>query len=152
MLRTRGLSAIVIVAPLLIALALGTWALAILLAVVAAIAAGEAFRLLQGGGLPVARAVRDGRSRSRSCSRRSGGRVGDKGLLLVAIGTVLAGIGAFSFQDPRDGLLAWIATVFGAVYVGLIAFVLHVAGDGARGPGRRPARVARARSAAGCCS
>src|SRR5215207_1991847 len=74
MLRTRGLSAIVIVAPLLIAIALGTWALTILVAVV-------------------------------------------------------AGIGAFAFTDPRDGLLAWVATVFGAVYVGLIAFVLHVAGN-----------------------
>ena len=52
MLRTRGLSAIVIVAPLLIAIALGTWALTILLAVVAAIAAGEAFRLLKAAGFP----------------------------------------------------------------------------------------------------
>ena len=52
---------------------------------------------------------------------------GEKGLLLVAVGVVLAGIGAFGRQDPRDGLVAWVATVFGAVYVGLIGFVLHLA-------------------------
>jgi phosphatidate cytidylyltransferase len=55
---------------------------------------------------------------------------GDKGILLVAVGVVLAGVGAFSRQDPRDGLVAWIATIFGAVYVGMIAFVLHVASTG----------------------
>jgi len=42
---------------------------------------------------------------------------------------VLAGVGAFSRIDPRDGLVAWFATVFGALYVGLIGFVITV-GDG----------------------
>jgi phosphatidate cytidylyltransferase len=54
---------------------------------------------------------------------------GDKGILLVAIGAVLAGVGAFARLDPRDGLVTWITTVFGAIYVGLIAFVLQVAND-----------------------
>jgi phosphatidate cytidylyltransferase len=56
---------------------------------------------------------------------------GDKGVLLIGVGVVLAGVGAFSRTDPRDGVVAWLATVFGAVYVGLIGFVLHV---GATGP------------------
>jgi phosphatidate cytidylyltransferase len=47
--------------------------------------------------------------------------------MLVALGVVLAGVGSFSRQDPRDGMVAWIATVFGAIYVGLIGFVLQVA-------------------------
>jgi phosphatidate cytidylyltransferase len=64
--------------------------------------------------------------------------VGDKGILLVAVGTVLAGVGAFSRQDPRDGLVAWFATVFGAVYVGLIAFVLQVASTGPAIPAGAP--------------
>jgi phosphatidate cytidylyltransferase len=57
--------------------------------------------------------------------------VGDKGALLIAIGVVLAGVGAFARTDPRDGLVAWFATVFGAVYVGLIGFVIAV---GTMGP------------------
>ncbi len=137
MLRTRGLSAIVIVLPLLIALALGTWALAILLAVVAAIAAGEAFRLLKAAGFPSLALF--GTVLAVAFVAEAYWRpVGDKGLLLVAVGVVLAGIGAFAFKDPRDGLLAWVATVFGAVYVGLIAFVLHVAGTAPAIPAGAP--------------
>jgi phosphatidate cytidylyltransferase len=56
---------------------------------------------------------------------------GDKGILLVAVGIVLAGVGAFTRTDPRDGLVAWFATVFGAIYVGLIGLILVV---GATGP------------------
>jgi phosphatidate cytidylyltransferase len=52
---------------------------------------------------------------------------GDKGALLVAVGIVLAGVGAFARPDPRDGLVAWFATVFGALYVGLLGFILHLA-------------------------
>ena len=48
---------------------------------------------------------------------------------------VLAGIGAFAREDPRDGVVAWVATVFGAVYVGLIAFVLHLAAAAPAVPG-----------------
>jgi phosphatidate cytidylyltransferase len=32
--------------------------------------------------------------------------------------------------DPRDGLVVWFTTVFGALYVGLISFVLQVANTG----------------------
>ena len=56
--------------------------------------------------------------------------VGDKGVLLVAVGTVLAGVGAMARLDPRDGLVVWFTTVFGALYVGLISFVLQVANTG----------------------
>ena len=138
MLRTRALSAIVIVPPLLIALALGTWALAILLAVVAAIAAGEAFRLLKAAGYPSLALF--GTVLAVAFVLEAFWRpVGDKGLLLVAIGTVLAGIGAFSSHGPaRRPARAWIATVFGAVYVGLIAFVLHVAGGAPAVPAGAP--------------
>ena len=50
MLRTRALSAVVIVLPLLIALAIGTPALAVFLAIVVALGAWEAFRLLRMAG------------------------------------------------------------------------------------------------------
>ena len=45
--------------------------------------------------------------------------IDSSGLLLVAIGTILAAVGAFSKRDPRDGLPTWFATVFGALYAGL---------------------------------
>jgi phosphatidate cytidylyltransferase len=128
MLRTRALSALVLVPPLLIALALGTVALTVVLVVVAAIAAWEAFRLLKAAGFPSLAVF--GTVLAVAFVLEAAWRpLGDKGLLLVAVGAVLAGIGAFARQDPRDGLLAWIGTVFGAVYVGLIAYVLHVAGS-----------------------
>ena len=48
-------------------------------------------------------------------------------------------------SSPREGLAAWVATVFGGVYVGMLGFVVRL-GHGAPGdPGRCPAR---ARSAA----
>lgn len=52
MLRTRALSALVLVPPLLIALLIGVPALAVLLAVVAALGGIEAFRLLRMAGYP----------------------------------------------------------------------------------------------------
>ena len=60
------------------------------------------------------------------------------GAILAAIGIVLAAAGAFTRTDPRDGLNAWIGTVFGALYVGLLAFVVRL---GARP--RRPCRRER---------
>ncbi len=128
MLRTRALSALILVPPLIIALLIGVPALTVVLAIVAGLGGIETFRLLRTAGYPsmslfgtilavaivLEAAVHPG---------------GDKGILLVGIGAVLAGIGAFARLDPRDGLVTWVTTVFGAVYVGLIAFVLQVAND-----------------------
>ncbi|HKF85682.1 MAG TPA: phosphatidate cytidylyltransferase [Candidatus Limnocylindrales bacterium] len=137
MLRTRAISALVLVPPLLIALALGTAALTVVLVIVAALGASEAFRLLKGAGfssLPVF-----GTALAVAFVLEAYWRpFGDTGLLLVAIGTVLAGIGAFARLDPRDGLLAWVGTVFGAVYVGLISNVLHVAATAPAVPAAAP--------------
>jgi len=48
------------------------------------------------------------------------------GLILVAIGTILAAVGSFAKRDPRDGLPTWFATVFGALYVSLLGFVVRL--------------------------
>jgi phosphatidate cytidylyltransferase len=48
------------------------------------------------------------------------------GLILVAVGTILAAVGAFAKRDPRDGLPTWFATVFGALYVSLLGFVVRL--------------------------
>ncbi len=126
MLRTRTLTALVLVPPLIVALLIGVPAVAAVLGVAAFLGSLEVFRLLRAAGYPsqswfgavlavaivLEAAVRPG---------------GDKGILLVGVGTILAGIGAFGRPDPRDGMVAWIATVFGALYVGLLSFVLYVA-------------------------
>jgi phosphatidate cytidylyltransferase len=137
MLRTRALSAVVIVLPLFIALAIGMPALALLLAVVAAIGAWEAYRLLKGAGYPSLHLF--GTALAVAIVLEAAWRPGgDKGILLVAVGVVLAGVGAFGRQDPRDGLVTWIATVFGAVYVGLIGFVLQLAATAPAVPAGAP--------------
>lgn len=127
--KTRALSALVLVPVLLIALLIGLPAITAVLVVVVALGAWEVFRLLKMAGyqsLPLF-----GTALAIAFVLEAAFQpVGDKGILLVAIGVVLAGVGAFSRQDPRDGLVAWFATVFGAIYVGLIAFVLHVASTG----------------------
>jgi phosphatidate cytidylyltransferase len=129
MLRTRALSAVVIVLPLLVALALGTMALTVVLVVVAAIGAWEAFRLLRMAGYPSLRVF--GTVLAVALVLEAAWEPGgDKASLLIGAGAVLAAVGAFARTDPRDGLSAWMATVFGAVYVGLIAFVLAVAANG----------------------
>ena len=137
MLRTRALSAVVIVLPLLVALVIGMPALALLLAVVAALGAWEVYRLLKGAGYPSLHLF--GTALAVAIVLEAAWRpVGDKGILLVAIGIVLAGVGAFGRQDPRDGLVTWVATVFGALYVGLIGFVLQVAATAPAVPAGAP--------------
>ncbi len=126
MLRTRALASLFLVPPLVIALVIGLPAITVVLVLVAILGGLEVFRLLKAAGFPslslfgTALAV----ALVLEAAIAPGG---EKAVLLVAVGTVLAGIGAFGRPDPRDGLVAWVATVFGALYVGLIAFVLHLA-------------------------
>ena len=140
MLKTRALSALVLVPVLLVALWIGPVAIGVVLALVAALAGFEVFRLLRGAGyasLPLFGTALAVMFVLEALVRP----VGDKGLLLVALGVVLAGVGAFSRQDPRDGLVAWFATVFGAIYVGLIGVILHVAFLGPAVPAGAPLEV-----------
>ncbi|MGO9179565.1 MAG: phosphatidate cytidylyltransferase [Candidatus Limnocylindrales bacterium] len=50
------------------------------------------------------------------------GRETEPLLALPAVGILLAGAAALRLQDPHAGLAAWVATVFGAAYVGLLGF------------------------------
>jgi phosphatidate cytidylyltransferase len=125
-LRTRALSALVLVPVLLVALALGVQALTVVLAVAAGLGAVELFRLLRTAGY-TSMAMFGTVLAVAVVLEASAHPAGDKGLVLVGTGTVLAGTGVLVRPDPRDGLVAWITTVFGALYVGLIGFVLLVA-------------------------
>ena len=134
MLRTRALSALLLVPPLALALIIGVPAIAAVLVLVALLGGLEVFRLLKAAGYPSMALF--GTALAVAMVLEAAFRpAGEKGVLLVAVGAVLAGVGAIGRQDPRDGLVAWFATVFGALYVGLIAFVLHVANTGPAIPG-----------------
>ena len=56
--------------------------------------------------------------------------VSGSGPLLIGVGIVLVAVAAFSKVDPREGLTTWMATVYGALYVSLLSFVLRL-GDAA---------------------
>lgn len=137
MLKTRALSALVLVPVLLIALVIGMPAITVVLAVVAALGGWEAFRLLKGAGYQ-SLALFGTALAVAFVLEAAIQPVGDKGILLVAVGAVLAGVGSFTRKDPRDGLVTWFATIFGAVYVGLISFVLQVASTGPAIPAGAP--------------
>ena len=129
MLKTRALSAVVLVPVLLVALWIGLPAIAAVLVLVAALGGIEVFRLLKAAGYPSLHLF--GTALAIAFVLEAAIRpTGDAGMLLVGVGVVLAGVGAFSRIDPRDGLVAWFATVFGAIYVGLIGFILLVASMG----------------------
>ncbi|WP_446909759.1 hypothetical protein, partial [Klebsiella pneumoniae] len=53
-------------------------------------------------------------------------RLAGGSLVLASVGIVLVGVGAFGRQDARDGLATWVATVFGALYVSALAFVVRL--------------------------
>jgi CDP-diglyceride synthetase len=135
MLRQRALSALILVPPLLIVLVLGGPWIVALIAIATGLAAIEVFRLLAAAGYPsvpilgVALAVGvvlDGAVSS---------ELDGSGLILIAIGTILAAVGAFAKKDPREGLPTWFATVFGALYVSLLGFIVRL---GAAGPEPAP--------------
>jgi phosphatidate cytidylyltransferase len=48
------------------------------------------------------------------------------GLLLGAVGVILVAVAAFGSRDPREGLATWMTTVFGALYVALLGFVVRL--------------------------
>jgi len=129
-LRDRARSAAILVPPILAALAVGGPVLVVVVALAAALGALETYRLLRAAGygslpwLGVVLAV------VLVLDLGLRGVPEGSALLLVAVGVVLASVGAFGRPDPRDGLITWVATVFGAVYVGLLGFVVRL-GDAA---------------------
>ncbi len=130
MLRQRLASAAILVPVVVAVFLLGRpWVDASLVAV-GALAAWETFALLRAAGhrgfarygtLLAAGLVLAG-SAPPDWPGGLSGSVAGPGLDLLALGSLLAGAAAFSFPEPRDGLGAWVATAFGAGYVGLLGF------------------------------
>jgi len=124
--RERAISAAILVPVLLVVLALGGAVLALAIAIIAAIASLELFRLLRAAGHDSFPALGTVLALTVVLDAAFPDVLDGSGLLLSAIGIVLIAVAAFTRQDPRDGLVAWIATVFGAFYVSLTAFVIRL--------------------------
>jgi phosphatidate cytidylyltransferase len=137
-LARRVASAAVLIPLVVVVLLLGQPWLGLLILAIAALAAREAFALLKSAGVAsepllgtaVALVVVGG-------SWLLGDRLGETSIL-VALGVILAAIAAFMRLDPREGFQAWLGTVFGALYAGLLAFLLLIVEGAATLPDGAP--------------
>jgi phosphatidate cytidylyltransferase len=124
--RQRAISAAVLVPVLLLILAIGGPVLAAAVALATALAAVEVFRLLRAAGYPALSALGTALAIALVLDAAVPGVFEGSGLLLGAIGIVLVAVASFTRLDPHDGLATWMATIFGAVYVSLLAFLLRL--------------------------
>jgi phosphatidate cytidylyltransferase len=124
--RDRATSAAILVPALLIVLAIGGLPLAAAVAVVIVFAARETFKLLADAGFPTLPLLGTVLALTVVLDATFPGVLEGSGLLLMAVGIVLVAVAAFARPNPRDGLTTWMATVFGALYVGLLAFVVRL--------------------------
>ena len=124
--RQRAISAAVLVPVLLLVLAIGGPVLAAAVALATALAAIEVFRLLAASGYPPLSALGTALSLAVVLDAGFPDVLDGSGLLLGAVGMVLVAVASFTRPDPHDGLATWIATIFGALYVSLLSFVLRL--------------------------
>lgn len=133
--RQRAITAAILVPVLLIVLAVGGVVLAAAVALVTVVAAREVFTLLGGAGYHTFAWLGMALALSVILDAAFPDVLEGSGLLLMAVGIVLVAVAAFSRPDPRDGLTSWMATVFGALYVSLLGFVIRLGHDGPPVPG-----------------
>ena len=113
-LRQRAIGTAFFVPPLLIVLVLGGPWIVALIAVAVGLAGIEVFRLLGQAGYPSIPLLGIAMALGIVVDGAIPTNLDGSGLILVAIGTILAAVGSFAKRDPRDGLPTWFATVFGA--------------------------------------
>jgi phosphatidate cytidylyltransferase len=124
--QDRAIGAAVLVPVLLVVLVFGGIVFAAFVAIITLIAAVEVFRLFRlagsapftGLGIALALLV--------VLDAAFPEVLEGSGMLLAAIGIVLIAVASFTKIDPRDALQTWMATVFGALYVSLLAFLIRL--------------------------
>ena len=126
MLRQRTLSVAVFVPPLLIVVALGEPWFAALIAAFVAIGAWEAMRLLRQAGYAVVPVVGIAGALAVAANIAGLPGWGNYEALLVAGVVAIAGIAAFRERDTTVGLAVWMATAFGALYVGQLGALVRI--------------------------
>ncbi|MBM4407981.1 MAG: phosphatidate cytidylyltransferase [Chloroflexi bacterium] len=126
MLRERALSAAIFVPPLVLVIVLGNPWLSLLIGLMVVLGSLEAFRLLRDAGYGVLPVLGLAAALAIVVDAAAATQLAGTGLLLTAVALILIAAGAFSRPDPRVGLSTWAATTFGALYVGLLAFVIRL--------------------------
>lgn len=124
--RERAISAAVLVPVLLLVLAIGEPVIGAAVALATGLAAVELFRLLRSAGYTTFPALGTALALVVVLDSAFPQVLEGSGLLLGAVGIVLVAVASFSRPDPRDGLSVWMATVFGALYVSLLSFVIRL--------------------------
>jgi phosphatidate cytidylyltransferase len=125
MLRERLLTAGVLLPVVVGALLLGKpWLMALVL-VVAALAAYEVFAMLQRQGRPVLPILGVPLAVAVTASGLGPGEP-DLFAFTVAASLILTALAGLCHPDPKTAAEAWQATLFGALYVGLLAFTLVI--------------------------
>jgi phosphatidate cytidylyltransferase len=130
--RDRAVGGAAVVIALAVALVLGPPGLAILVGILVALGAYEVFRLLQSAGYPtlpwlgLALALVVALTIAVTLDATTYPRLAGGSLVMASVGVVLVGVGAFTRTDPRDGVATWVSTVFGALYVSALAFVVRL--------------------------
>jgi phosphatidate cytidylyltransferase len=127
--RERALSALLFVPPVLLVLVFGGIWVAVVVGILVALASNEAFRLLRAAGQPALVPLGIALALAVALDAASVDEVASTVMLLTGVGVVLAAVRAFLRPDPRDGFATWMGTVFGAVYVGMLGFVVRLASD-----------------------
>jgi phosphatidate cytidylyltransferase len=124
--RERAISAAILVPVLLIVLTLGGIVLAAAVAIITVLAAREVFALLRSAGYPALPVLGTVLALTVILDAAFPGVLEGSGLLLMAIGIVLTAVASFARPDPHEGLSTWVSTVFGALYIGLLAFIVRL--------------------------
>ncbi len=124
--RERAISAAVLVPVLLVVLWLGGVVLAAGIAIITILAGLEVFRLLRTAGYGTLAPLGTALALAVVLDATFPKVLEGSGLLLIAVGIVLVAVAAFTRTDPHEGLATWMATIFGALYVSLLSFVIRL--------------------------
>lgn len=124
--RQRAITAAVLVPVLLIVLGIGGLALSVAVALIVVFAGLEAFSLLRASGHPALPLLGIAIALAVVLDASFPGVLEGSGMLLTAVGIVLVAVAAFASPDPRDGLATWMTTVFGALYISMLAFIVRL--------------------------
>jgi phosphatidate cytidylyltransferase len=136
--RQRAITAAVLVPVLLVVLAIGGVVLAGAIAIITVLAAREVFDLLRRAGHPTLPLLGAVLALLVVVEAAFPDVLEGSGLLLMAVGIVVIAVASFPIQDPRDGLATWVGTVFGALYVSLLSFVVRLGHAAPAVPGDAP--------------
>ena len=132
MLRLRVASAAVLIPVLLVVLVVGQPWLTLLLGLVTLLAGWETAVLLRQAGFRATRVLVP--AISIAWVALAWWRPGDDRMALLLVGATLVvpGIVALARAEAREGFQAWMATAFGGLYAGLLAFLVRLSVDGPR--------------------